>query len=104
MSTPQTVQQLIDGQLRELDTIVKRLLQDLNSAAGTERMAKWQAETAGLLRPHVGDAEAAQFARLKPSPSFTNDLVEEFTEQAEEYRTALKALAKKAQPQIPPGG
>ena len=104
MSTPQTAQQIIDGQLRELDAIVKRLLQDLNSAAGTERLAKWQVGTATLLKPHVGEAEATRFARMKPSPSFTNDLVEELTDQAEEYRTALKALAKKVQPQTPPGG
>ncbi|CAI4030407.1 hypothetical protein DNFV4_00835 [Nitrospira tepida] len=104
MSTSQTAQQIIDGQLRELDGIVKRLLQDLNIAAGAERVAKWQAATAALLKPHVGEAEAAKFARMKPGPSFTNDLVEEFTDQAEEYRTALKALAKKVHPQTPPGG
>jgi hypothetical protein len=104
MSTPQTAQQIIDGQLRELDGIVKRLLQDLNSAAGTERLAKWQVATADLLKPHVGEAEAARFARMKASPSFTNDLVEEFTDQAEEYRTALKTLAKKLPPQASSGG
>jgi hypothetical protein len=104
MSTPQTAQQIIDGQLQELDAIVRRLLQDLNSAAGTERLAKWQAATAALLKLHVGEAEAERFARMKPGPSFTNDLVEEFTDQAEEYRTALKALAKKVQPQASPGG
>lgn len=104
MSTPQTAQQIIDGQLRELDGIVKRLMQELNIAAGAERMAKWQAATAALLKPHVGEAEATKFARMKPGPSFTNDLVEEFTDQAEEYRTALKALAKKVHPQTPPGG
>ena len=103
MSHPQTGQQIIDGQLRELEGIVKRLLQDLNSAAGTERLAKWQAATADLLKPHVGEAEAARFARMKPGPSFTNDLVEEFTDQAEEYRVALKALAKNVHPQAPPG-
>ncbi|MGE3153247.1 MAG: hypothetical protein AB7G48_03550 [Nitrospiraceae bacterium] len=104
MNTSQTAQHIIDGQLRELDTIVKRLLQDLNSAAGTERLTKWQAATADLLKPHVGEAEATKFARMKPGLSFTNDLVEEFTDQAEEYRSALKALAKKVTSQASPGG
>jgi hypothetical protein len=98
---------VVQQQLKELDALAKQTLQDLNTVAGAERVAKWKTRTAALLVEAVGQLEGQQFAALRPGPSFTNDMVEEFTDLVECYRTPLAALAQrlaKAAGSPPSGG
>ena len=74
---------VIEQQLKELDAIAKQTNEDLNTVAGTERMAKWKARTAALLLQHVGKPAADAFAVINTGPSFTNDLVEEFNDNVD---------------------
>ena len=46
--------------------------------------------------PELGQQEGQRFAALQPGPSFTNDLVEEFTDLIDYFRTPLADLAKQA--------
>lgn len=85
---------VIQQQLKELDALEKQTLQDLNTVAGTERVAKWKTKTAALITEAVGQQEGQKFAGIHPGPSFTNDMVEEFTDLIDCYRTPLAALAK----------
>jgi len=94
---------VIQQQIDELETIEKQTLQDLNTVAGTERIAKWKARTVALITTIVGHREGQTFASVQPGPSFTHDLVEEFTDLVECYRTPLRALAKQLS-QAPPTG
>jgi len=86
---------IIQQQLNELDRLAGQTLQDLNTVAGTERVAQWKARTVALLTQAVGQAEGQRFAGVHPGPSFTNDMFEEFAELVECYRTSLSALAKR---------
>lgn len=88
-------------QIDELETLEKQTLQDLNTVAGTERIEKWKARTVALLTNSVGHREGQTFASVHPGPSFTHDLVEEFTDLVECYRTPLMVLAKQLA-QAPP--
>jgi hypothetical protein len=76
---------------------------DLNTVAGTERVTKWKIRTVALLSEAVGLQEGQKFAAIHPGPSFTNDMVEEFTDLIETYRAPLAALAKRLA-QAPPAG
>ncbi len=97
---------VVQQQLKELDVLANQTLQDLNTVAGTERVAKWKARTVALITEAVGQQEGQKFAGIHPGPSFTNDMVEEFTDLIDCYRTPLAALAKQlAQaPRPSPGG
>lgn len=86
---------IVQGQLRELDAILKQTIEDLNTVAGSERVAKWKAKTMPLLAQYVGQREAQEFAGKRPGPSFTNDLLEEFTDEVDFYRGLLVSLVKK---------
>jgi len=92
---------VIQRQLAELAALEKQTLQDLNTVAGTERIVKWKARTVALLTNTVGHQEGQTFASVHPGPSFTHDLVEEFTDLVECYRTPLSVLAKQLA-QAPP--
>jgi len=97
---------VVQQQMKELDVLAKQTLEDLNTVAGTERVAKWKAKTVALITEAVGKQEGQKFAGIQPGPSFTNDMVEEFTDLIDSYRTPLAALAKQLA-QIPrpsPGG
>ncbi len=83
---------MIDAQLKELDGIVAQTAQDLNYAAGKERVEKWKSRTVPLLGEHIGKGEAQTFLHTVPGPSFTNDLLEEFEDEADVYRTALQEI------------
>jgi type 1 glutamine amidotransferase len=85
---------ILQQQLKELDALAKQTLQDLNTVAGTERVMKWKARTVALITDAVGQQEGLKFAGIHPGPSFTNDMVEEFTELIDCYRAPLSALAK----------
>jgi hypothetical protein len=92
-------------QIAELDALAKQTLHDLNTVAGTERVAKWKVRTAALIAGTVSSQEGEKFASIQPGPSFTHDLLEEFTDLIESYRTPLSALAKRLiQTPVPPHG
>ncbi len=88
-------QDVIQRQIKELDEIANRTTMDLNTVAGSERVAKWKARTAPLLAQFVGMKEAQEFVDKRPGPSFTNDLLEEFSDEVDLYRSYLVALSKK---------
>lgn len=85
---------VVQQQIKELDALAKQTREDLNTVAGAERVAKWKTRTVALLMEAVGQKEGQKFAGIHPGPSFTNDLVEEFADLIETYRTPLAALAK----------
>jgi hypothetical protein len=85
---------VIQQQLKELDGIFNDGIETLNMAAGTERVAKWRTRTVALLTASLGEKAGQDFARIEPGPSFTNDLVEEFTDLVETFRSPLKDLSK----------
>lgn len=97
---------VVQQQLKELDALAKQTLEDLNTVAGDERVAKWKIRTVALITEAMGPAEGQKFAAIQPGPSFTNDLVEEFNDSIEGYRTQLASLAKRlaAVPRSPAGG
>ena len=84
----------IQEQLKELDQIFQDTMETLNTASGAERVAKWKARTVALITESLGQKEGQKFAALQPGPSFTNDLVEEFTDLIDYFRTPLTDLAK----------
>ena len=92
---------IVRQQLAELEVLAQHTLQDLNTVAGTERVGKWKARTATLIASAISPQEGQQFATVHPGPSFTNDMVEEFTDLIECYRTALASLAKKLEQALP---
>ena len=84
---------MIQMQLKELDAIFQETMETLNTVAGAERVAKWKARTSALITELLGQKEGQKFAALQPGPSFTNDLVEEFTDLTDYFRTPLTDLA-----------
>ena len=85
---------MLQKQLRELDQIFQDTMETLNTVAGTERVAKWKTRTSALITESMGQKEGQKFATLQPGPSFTNDLVEEFTDLTDYFRAPLADLAK----------
>ena len=85
---------MLQQQLKELDQIFQETMETLNTVAGAERVAKWKARTVVLITDSLGQKEGQRFAALQPGPSFTNDLVEEFTDFVDYFRTPLADLAK----------
>lgn len=94
---------VVHQQITELDVLAKQTLGDLNTVAGAERVAKWKAKTVALLTEAVGQKEGEKFAGIHPGPSFTNDLIEEFADLIDTYRTPLAALAKQLAQASRPG-
>lgn len=85
---------MIQKQLKELDAIFQDTMETLNTVSGVERVAKWKARTIALITESLGQKEGQRFAALQPGPSFTNDIVEEFTDLIDYFRTPLNDLAK----------
>lgn len=85
---------VIQQQLKELDGILHETMGTLNTTAGTERVAKWKAKTVTLLTEAVGAQAGQDFLRIQPGPSFTNDLIEEFSDLVECFRVPLTTLSK----------
>jgi len=85
---------MLQKQLKELDQIFQETIETLNAVAGAERVAKWKARTIALITESLGQKEGQKFAALQPGPSFTNDLVEEFTDLTDYFRIPLTDLAK----------
>jgi molybdenum cofactor biosynthesis enzyme MoaA len=96
---------MLQQQLKELEQIFQETMVTLNTVAGAERVAKWKARTAARINESLGQKEGQKFAALQPGPSFTNDLVEEFTDLTDYFRIPLADLAKRlAQAAPPPSG
>jgi hypothetical protein len=93
---------MIQKQLKELDQIFKETMETLNTVAGAERVAKWKARTSALITESLGHKEGQKFANLHPGPSFTNDLVDEFTDLTDYFKTPLNELAKRLAQATPP--
>ena len=85
---------MLQKQLKELDTIFQDTMETLNTVAGAERVAKWKARTSVLITDSLGQKEGQKFAALQPGPSFTNDLVEEFTDLIDYFKNPLADLVK----------
>ena len=92
---------MLQKQLKELDQIFHDTMETLNTVSGAERVAKWKARTSALITESLGQKEGQKFAALQPGPSFTNDLVEEFTDLIDYFRTPLTVLAKQVASQPP---
>ena len=88
---------MLQNQLKELDQIFQETMETLNTVAGAERVAKWKTRTGALITESLGRKEGQKFAALQPGPSFTNDLVEEFTDLIDYFKNPLTDLAKLAQ-------
>ncbi len=97
---------VIQRQLKELEQIFQETMETLNTVSGMERVAKWRTKTIALLTEAVGKQAGEAFARVQPGPSFTNDLVEEFTDFIDTFKTPLTAMAKRLSTgdARPPGG
>jgi hypothetical protein len=90
----EATREMLLKQLKELDQIFQETMETLNTVAGAERVAKWKARTSALITESLGQKEGQKFAALQPGPSFTNDLVEEFTDLIDYFKTPLTDLAK----------
>jgi hypothetical protein len=88
---------VIEQQLKELDGIAKETNDTLNAVAGRERVVKWKLRTADVLTQHVNQQEGQGFSKTSPGPSFTNDLVDEFNDEVDFYRTQLTAVRARVQ-------
>ncbi|MGH7259906.1 MAG: hypothetical protein ACREI9_04410 [Nitrospiraceae bacterium] len=96
---------MLQQQLKELDAVEKKTVtENLNTVGGTEQVHKWKARTVPLIAQHLGPAAAKLFVDTKPGPSFTNDLFEEFSDEVEVYRSAIRKLMKEAQSPGTKGG
>ena len=89
--------EMIERRLKELEEILKRASVDLNTVAGSEQVAQWKKRTIPMLAEHVGQKEAQRFAATDPGPSFTNDLLEELSDEVETYRHFLVELSEQLQ-------
>jgi len=93
-SQPDAAIALIQRQIKELDLILEGVARHLNAVAGKERIAKWKSQTVAQLSQQVGEAVAKRLADTPPGRSFSYDIVEEVSDEAEPYRNLLQALAK----------
>ena len=93
---------MLQKQLKELDQIFHDTMETLNTVSGAERVTKWKARTSVLITESLGQKEGQKFSALQPGPSFTNDLVEEFTDLTDYFRVPLADLAKRLAQAAPP--
>jgi len=94
MPRNQSAIEMIKRQIDEGNTILKQAIQDLNTVRGHERVAAWKKRTVELLAQELGPKDAQRFAATSAGPSFTNDLVEELSDEVEVYRSFLQTLAR----------
>jgi len=89
---------MLEKQLQELDAIEREAVtQTLNTVRGTEAVRTWKARTVALIAQHMSREAAQSLANTTPGPSFTHDLFEEFSDEVELYRSAVRALMNKLQ-------
>lgn len=92
---PNAVRAMLEAQLRELDAIEKEAVtQSMNTVGATEQVHKWKARTAALIAKQLSPQAAQPLVDARPGPSFTNDLFEEFSDEVELYRSAVRAVLK----------
>lgn len=88
---------VVDQQIKELDVIAKETNESLNTVYGRERVAKWKARAAAALTQQVGEDAGRALSNANPGPSFSNDLVDEFNDEVDFYRTYLTTLRTRLQ-------
>ncbi|MBM4120335.1 MAG: hypothetical protein ACKOBZ_00385 [Nitrospira sp.] len=89
------VKTLLEAQLKELDAIEKETAtQNMNTMRGLEFVHAWKVQAVALISQHVSPQAAKRLADAKPGPSFTNDLFEEFADEVDVYRQAVRAVMK----------
>ncbi|HEX9743199.1 MAG TPA: hypothetical protein VGA17_10465 [Nitrospiraceae bacterium] len=92
---PNAAVTMLRKQLQELDAIEKEAVtQSMNTVGATELVHKWKARTVALIAQQISPQAAQPLAGAKPGPSFTNDLFEEFSDEVELYRLAVRAVMK----------
>ena len=91
--------EVIQGQIKELDAIFKQASEDLNTVAASERVAKWKLRTIAVVAEHLSREDVKRFAETQPGPSFTNDFLEELSDEVEVYRNCLVSIAAKMKKQ-----
>jgi hypothetical protein len=85
---------VLQRQMAELETVLSQSQQDLNAIRGGERVAQWKRRAIALLAEHVGPAAAKQLSDKQTGPSFSQDLLEELSDEVEGYREVLTGLIK----------
>lgn len=85
---------MLQAQIKEMEAILAQAQTDLNTVAGSERLAKWKARTISLIAQQIGPKEAQRVAGTQPGPCFTRDLLEELGDEVELYRNVLFALIR----------
>ena len=92
---PNAVRAMLEAQLKELDAIEKEATtQSMNTVGATELVHKWKARTVALIAKQLSPQAAQPLVNARPGPSFTNDLFEEFSDEVELYRSAVRAVLK----------
>jgi hypothetical protein len=89
----QAALELITAQIAALDDILRRCSIELNFVRCKERMLQWQKDAVPLIAQQIGAKEGRQFADVRPGPAFTNDLMEEVSDEADTFRNWLQRLA-----------
>lgn len=83
----------LEKQLQELDALEKETVtESMNTVRGTELVRKWKERTVALIAQQIGADAARSLANAQPGPSFTHDLFEEFSDEVELYRSAVRKL------------
>lgn len=102
---PNAVRAMLEAQLKELDAIEKEAVtQSMNTVGATELVHKWKARTVALITQQISPQAAQPLVGARPGPSFTNDLFEEFSDEVELYRSAIRAVLKNLQAAGPTSG
>ncbi|HEV8539880.1 MAG TPA: hypothetical protein VGQ60_01845 [Nitrospiraceae bacterium] len=89
--------EMIQAQIQELDQLVTQAAADLNAVRGLENVRKWKARTVRLIEERIDPTEAQRFSVKGTGPVFANDLLDELSDEVEEYRTFLVSLIKDLQ-------
>jgi hypothetical protein len=93
MTKGPTALDMLQQQIAELDQLLADARKHLNTVAAGEKLVKWKARVVPLIAQHLGPEEGRRFSETKPGPSFSNDLLEELSDDVELYRDYLVALA-----------
>jgi hypothetical protein len=90
---PDQTWMMLAQQLKELDAIERETVTEtMNTVRGTEAVRAWKARTVRLIAQQIGEEAARSLAAVTPGPSFTYDLFEEFSDEVELYRSAIRRL------------
>ena len=95
MMLPHPAIAVIEQQLKQLSAIYAEAENSLNTALGTDRVRAWKAQMEPLVAQLLGPEEGKAFAAKKPGPSFTQDLLEELSDEVELYRMHLLSVVSR---------